>query len=120
MTTTARDLTALAPGRATRGPARVAAREQDGHVESGAEPLWTIEGASQYLNLSISAVYKMTARKATVRIPHIRIGGKLRFKRADLDAWLALLTVSNLDVLGRMRSKVARSVDGNNTQATSP
>ena len=41
----------------------------------------------------MSSVYKMTARKAAVRIPHIRIGGKLRFRQSDIDRWLTLLTV---------------------------
>lgn len=69
------------------------------------EALWSVQDAGAYLDLSVSAVYKMTARRARVPIPHIRIGGKLRFRRTEIDRWLSLLTVSNLDVLERVRNR---------------
>lgn len=70
------------------------------------DSLWDVTAVAAYLQIPISTVYKMTARKASVRIPHIRIGGKLRFRRSDVDRWLTLLTISNLEVLTRMRQKV--------------
>ena len=47
--------------------------------------LWDIADVSAYLQVPVSSIYKMTARKAPVRIPHIRIGGTLRFRRSDVD-----------------------------------
>ena len=70
--------------------------------------LWTIAEAADYLTVPVSAIYKMTARKAAVRIPHIRLGGKLRFRRTDLDRWLNMLMVSNLETLAKIRQKVSR------------
>jgi excisionase family DNA binding protein len=81
-----------------------------------AEPLWDVADVGAYLQLSTNAVYKMTARKAAVRIPHIRIGGKLRFRQSDVDRWLTLLTVSNLDVLSKMRGQISRVTHGNDSQ----
>ena len=64
---------------------------------------WTIHEAAEYLSLPVSSLYKMTGPKARLRIPHVRIAGRLRFRRADLDRWLDALTVSNLDVLAKVR-----------------
>ena len=58
----------------------------------------------------------MTARKAAVRIPYIRIGGKLRFRPADVDRWLELLSVSNLETLIRVRQKVLKASHGHHSQ----
>jgi hypothetical protein len=54
----------------------------------------------------------MTAKHAAVRIPHIHIGGKLRFRRADVDRWLTLLTTSNIETLTRVRQKVDEATHG--------
>lgn len=63
--------------------------------DDGAEQdaLWDVDQVAQYLNLPVSRIYKMTARKAEIRMPHIRIGGQLRFRKADVDAWLLTLSV---------------------------
>jgi excisionase family DNA binding protein len=76
------------------------------------EPLWDIAAVSDYLQVPVSSIYKMTARKVAVRIPHIRIGGKLRFRRSDVDRWLTLLTTSNLEVLERGRQKASEVTYG--------
>ena len=76
--------------------------------------LWTVHEAAAYLQLPVSAIYKMTAPKGRLRMPHVRIAGRLRFRRVDLDAWLELLTVSNCDVLRKTRQlsrKVSRGDD---------
>lgn len=70
--------------------------------------LWDIAEVSAYLRIPVSSVYRMTARKARVRIPHIRIGGTLRFRQSDVDQWLTLLTTSNIEALSKMRQKVPR------------
>jgi excisionase family DNA binding protein len=82
--------------------------------------LWTIHEAAAYLQLPISAIYKMTAAKARLRIPHVRIAGRLRFRRRDLDEWVELLTVSNLEVLRRTRKKGQQVFDGVNSQEAAP
>lgn len=46
----------------------------------------TLEEAAEYLNLSKSALYKITSRK---EIPFYNPGGKkIYFKRLDLDNWI--------------------------------
>ncbi len=85
---------------------------------SGRASLWNIEDVSAYLQVPVSSVYKMTARKAVVQIPHIRIGGKLRFRYADVDRWLTLLTTSNIEALSKMRQKVSQVTHADDSQAT--
>ena len=80
--------------------------------------LWDIADVSAYLRVPPSSIYKMTARKAAVRIPHIRIGGKLRFRQSDVDQWLTLLTTSNIEALSKMRQKVSQVKYGNDPQAS--
>jgi excisionase family DNA binding protein len=70
--------------------------------------LWDIADVSAYLQVPVSCIYKMTARRAVVRIPHIRIGRKLRFRQSDVDRWLTLLTTSNIEALWKMRQKVSQ------------
>ncbi len=107
--TNARDSPLVA--RAARPGDRPAARP--GGDTGTADALWGIAEVAAYLRLSANAVYKMTARTASVRIPCIRIGGKLRFRRLDIDRWLTLLTVSNLDVLMKMKEKALKVTHGN-------
>ena len=78
--------------------------------------LWDVTDVSAYLQVPVSSIYKMTARKAVVRIPHIRIGGKLRFRQSDVDQWLTLLTTSNIEALSKMRQKVSQVTHGHDPQ----
>ncbi len=75
---------------------------------ANAKSVWTIQEAAEYLSLPVNSLYKMTGPKARLRVPHIRIAGRLRFRKADLDQWLDLLSVSNLEVLARVRRGVPR------------
>ncbi len=52
------------------------------------QPLWKIADVALYLGIPLKSVYSMTGPKAVIRIPHIRIAGKVRFRRADIDLWL--------------------------------
>jgi excisionase family DNA binding protein len=79
------------------------------------DQLWTIGDAAAYLRVPVSSVYKMTARKARVRIPHIRIAGRVRFRKSDLDSWLELLTISNLGALKRMQQGLRKATHGHNS-----
>src|SRR5258707_694260 len=98
-----------------------AARPGNRPAAPGSEDgLWDIAGVASYLLIPVSSIYKMTARKAAVRIPHIRIGGKLRFRRSDVDRWLTLLTESNLDTLARMRLGARKASHGNDSQTETP
>ena len=50
----------------------------------------TVEEAASLLKMSKKAIYHRVDRKT---IPHVRLGGSLRFLRSDLDAWLKEHTV---------------------------
>src|SRR5687768_14657654 len=96
--------------RTTRPSDRPALRTED-ETTSSTDPealdaLWDVAGVAAYLRIPVSSVYKMTARRASLRIPHIRIGGKLRFRRADIEQWLTLLSTSSLTALSTLRQKV--------------
>ncbi|HLG56866.1 MAG TPA: helix-turn-helix domain-containing protein [Vicinamibacterales bacterium] len=106
------------PDRAAQAALRPALRPEAGPDQG--DHLWAIAEVSDYLQISVSSLYKMTARKAAVRIPHIRIGGKLRFRRSDIDQWLTLLTVSNLDTLTKMRTALAKRTHGHDSQTQAP
>jgi excisionase family DNA binding protein len=56
--------------------------------------LWKIPDVARYLRLPLNSVYKMTAPKSKIRIPHMRIAGKVRFRKADVDQWLDQFIVS--------------------------
>lgn len=74
----------------------------------GGSGVWTIQDAASYLCLPVSSLYKMTAPKARLRVPHIRIAGRLRFRKVDLDRWLDTLTVSNMGALAKVRTAFKR------------
>ena len=64
--------------------------------------LWKISDVAQYLGIPLSSVYKMTGPKSALRIPHIRIAGKVRFRKADVDQWLDQLMVANSDLFATL------------------
>jgi excisionase family DNA binding protein len=64
------------------------------------ERLWTIAEVARYLGVPQSSIYKMTAKGV---IPHVKLGGRVRFRRADVDRWLDLLVVSNERTLARAK-----------------
>jgi len=74
------------------------------------ERLWNIAEVSEYLQIPVASIYKMTARKARLPIPHVRISGRIRFRRVEIDEWLSLLTVSNLARLRTLRRKTTHEV----------
>ena len=67
--------------------------------------LWDIEDVATYLGIPLSSVYKMTAKRSTNPIPHLKIGGRLRFRKADIDAWLDLWAVAPTEALTRARAR---------------
>jgi excisionase family DNA binding protein len=109
----------IAATRETPRAARSGDRPEDRTGPSprpGKGSLWDISDVSAYLQIPVSSVYKMTARKASIRMPHIRIGAKLRFRQSDVDQWLTLLTVSNIEALSKMRQKASQVNHGHNSQ----
>lgn len=48
-------------------------------------PIMNIKQLSAYLDLSVSALYKMTSTK---EIPHAKRGKRLYFDKKDIDAWV--------------------------------
>jgi excisionase family DNA binding protein len=77
------------------------------------ETLWRIDEVARYLGIPASSVYKMTCPKAKLRIPHIRICGRLRFRKDLIDAWLSALTYSSTDLLLRMNAEAKKVSYGN-------
>lgn len=69
-------------------------------MEARSAGLWGIEEVSCYLGIPESSIYKMTAKGV---IPHVKLGGRVRFRQADIDRWLDLLVVSNMKTLTRAK-----------------
>ena len=70
------------------------------------QSLWKISDVAQYLGIPLSSIYKMTGPKSALRIPHIRIAGKVRFRKVDIDQWLDQLMVSTNDLFARLREHI--------------
>jgi excisionase family DNA binding protein len=68
--------------------------------------LWKISDVAQYLGIPLSSVYKMTGPKSALRIPHIRIAGKVRFRKVDIDQWLDQLMVSTNDFFAKLNVQI--------------
>ena len=51
------------------------------------EGLMTAAAAARYLSCSVSTIRRMVGRG---EIPHFRLGKLIRFRRSEIDAWLAL------------------------------
>jgi excisionase family DNA binding protein len=75
------------------------------------DKLWTVDEVASYLELPMSSIYKMTCKTASVRMPHTRIGGRLRFRKSDIDSWLESLTFNNADVLMKARLRASSLVE---------
>jgi excisionase family DNA binding protein len=74
-------------------------------METRSAGLWGIEEVASYLGIPESSIYKMTSRGV---IPHVKLGGRVRFRQADIDRWLDLLVVSNMKTLTRAK-EIARA-----------
>lgn len=57
--------------------------------------IWTIDDVGAYLRMTRRQVYEMTRSRGQARmtdpLPVLRINGAIRFRRADVEAWLARL-----------------------------
>jgi excisionase family DNA binding protein len=70
------------------------------------QPLWKISDVAQYLGIPLKSVYSMTGPKAAIRIPHIRISGKVRFRKADIDQWLDQCMVATSNFLKKIPAEM--------------
>ena len=72
------------------------------------DAFWSVEDVAAYLRVPVGSVYKMTAKSARITIPYVKLGNLLRFRKADIDRWLDLLAVSNLETLDKTKQAAAR------------
>lgn len=56
----------------------------------GAPNLMNIQQAAEYLGLSVGTLYQWRCQR---KVPYIKVGRKLKFKKDQLDQWLAARTV---------------------------
>jgi excisionase family DNA binding protein len=54
----------------------------------GAEALLTVHDVAGFLRVPPSWVYERTRRRGRDRMPHIKVGKYLRFRREDVLGWL--------------------------------
>lgn len=64
-------------------------REKNGRTEGTGQNqrvLMDVQGVAKYLGAKVSWVYDKTRKK---EIPHAKVGKYLRFKKSNIDEWLA-------------------------------
>jgi len=64
----------------------LAAREGLGSSRDASGGLWNIDELARYLRLSRKAAYALVA---SMPVPRLRIGARLRFRPHEVEAWLA-------------------------------
>jgi excisionase family DNA binding protein len=52
--------------------------------QEGMETLLTVKDVATVLGVSLATVYRLTLGR---KIPFLKVGGQLRFRRLSLDAW---------------------------------
>ncbi len=90
------------------GKARCSSEKQKVKSAMKQQALWKISDVAQYLGIPLKSVYSMTSPKAVIRIPHIKIAGKVRFRKADIDLWLDQCTV----VTGNFLTNIPAEIGG--------
>jgi excisionase family DNA binding protein len=63
-----------------------------------ADALWTVEDLADYIAVPVRDIHELVAQRC---IPHFKIGEHLRFRRSEIDRWLACLAVPCLDSASR-------------------
>jgi excisionase family DNA binding protein len=61
--------------------------------------LLDINEAADYLNLSTSTLYSWVSQR---RIPHLKIGGRVRFDKKVLDRWIKRFERNAIDDYGNL------------------
>ena len=57
-------------------------------VSPEAEALLTVHEVAELLRVPVSWVYERTRRRGMERLPHLKIGKYLRFRREDVLGWI--------------------------------
>jgi excisionase family DNA binding protein len=65
----------------------------------------TIREVADYLKVNEKTVYGLAQKR---RIPAFKVGGRWRFRRADLDAWISAQTADADSPAARARSRPRR------------
>lgn len=79
-------------------------QEQDSTLEKN---YLTVKEVAQYLGMKTSTVYALVPE-----IPHYRIGNLIRFRKEDIDAWMATKREeSNIRQTGTTRAKTVPNID---------
>lgn len=65
-------------------------------------PIMNIKQLSAYLDLSVSALYKLTSTK---EIPHAKRGKRLYFDKKDIDAWVFENKITTTSDIERMATE---------------
>ena len=52
------------------------------------EVYMTVKEIAAYLRLNVQTVYRKVGEKGSDALPHVRIGGAIRFKKSDVDNWM--------------------------------
>ena len=55
-------------------------------LEEATREILTIKGVADFLQVNERTIYRLAAAK---KIPAFKVGGTWRFRRSDLDAWIA-------------------------------
>jgi excisionase family DNA binding protein len=58
------------------------------------DEIFTLDEVAAYLKVGKRTVYRLAASK---KIPAFKVGGAWRFKRQDIDRWIAVQSQENLD-----------------------
>ncbi len=56
-------------------------------LEEPTREILTIKGVADFLQVNERTIYRLAAAK---KIPAFKVGGAWRFRKSDLDAWIAL------------------------------
>lgn len=72
------------------------------NIEVANSPIMTIKQLSAYLDLSLSAIYKLTSNK---EIPHAKRGKRLYFDKKDIDVWVLENKVTTSSDIERMATE---------------
>ncbi len=88
------------------GKARCSSEKQKVISTMKQHTLWKIPDVAKYLGIPLKSVYSMTSPKAVIRIPHIKIAGKVRFRKADIDLWLDQCTVVTGNFLANIPAEI--------------
>jgi len=67
-----------------------------------------IRELSEYLKIKTSTLYAWVSQK---RIPYIKIGGLIRFRKEEIDPWVESFRKSSEKVIGTLQNRDSREID---------